>query len=108
MKHKHLVYLDHAATTPLRAEACEAMPPFRGERLGNPSASYASARQAQRAVEDGRRAVADALGCRPSEVVFTSGGTESINAAIKGGALAPQLAHLGNPIVTSAIGAHAG
>ena len=107
MKHKHLVYLDHAATTPLRPEAREAMLPYLGERFGNPSASYASARQAQRAVEDGRRAVADALGCRPSEVVFTSGGTESINAAIKGVAFAQQLAHLGNHIVTSAIEHHA-
>ncbi len=107
MKHKQLVYLDHAATTPLRPEAREAMLPYLGERFGNPSASYASARQAQRAVEDGRRAVADALGCRPSEVVFTSGGTESINAAIKGVAFAQQLAHLGNHIVTSAIEHHA-
>src|SRR4030067_2948158 len=107
MKHKRLVYLDHAATTPLRAEAREAMLPYLGERFGNPSASYARARQAQRAGGDGRRAVADALGCRPSEGVFTSGGTESINAAIKGVAFAQQLAHLGNHIVTSAIEHHA-
>jgi cysteine desulfurase len=107
MKHKRLVYLDHAATTPLRAEAREAMLPYLGERFGNPSASYARARQAQRAVEDGRRTVAEVLGCRPSEVVFTSGGTESVNAAIKGVAFAQQLARLGNHIVTSAIEHHA-
>jgi len=107
MKHRRLVYLDHAATTPLRAEAREAMLPYLGERFGNPSASYARARQAQRAVEDGRRTVAEVLGCRPSEVVFTSGGTESVNAAIKGVAFAQQLARLGNHIVTSAIEHHA-
>jgi cysteine desulfurase len=107
MKQKRLVYLDHAATTPLRVEAREAMLPFLDERFGNPSASYARARQAQRAVEDGRRTVAEVLGCRPRDVVFTSGGTESINAAIKGVAFAQQLAHLGNHIVTSAIEHHA-
>jgi cysteine desulfurase len=107
MKHKHLVYLDHAATTPLRAEAREAMLPFLGERFGNPSASYARARQAQRGVEEARRTVAEVLGSRPSEVVFTSGGTESVNAAIKGVAFAQQLAHLGNHIVTSTIEHHA-
>jgi cysteine desulfurase len=58
-------------------------------------------------VEDGRRTVAEVLGCRPSEVVFTSGGTESVNAAIKGVAFAQQLARLGNHIVTSAIEHHA-
>jgi cysteine desulfurase len=107
MKHKRLVYLDHAATTALRAEAREAVLPYLGERFGNPSASYARARQAQRAVEDARRTVAEVLGCRPSEVVFTSGGTESINGAIKGVAFAQQLAHLGNHIVTSAVEHHA-
>ena len=107
MKHRRLVYLDHAATTPLRAEAREAMLPFLGDRFGNPSASYARARQAQRAVEEARRTVAEVLGCRPSEIVFTSGGTESVNAAIKGAAFAQQLAHVGNHIVTSASEHHA-
>ena len=107
MKDKRSVYLDHAATTPLRAEAREAMLPYLSERFANPSAAYASARQAQRAVEDARRTVAEVLGCRPSEVVFTSGGTESVNAAIKGVAFAQQLAHLGNHIVTTAIEHHA-
>ncbi len=107
MKDKRSVYLDHAATTPLRAEARQAMLPYLGDRFGNPSAAYAAARQAQRAVENARRTVAEVLGCRPSEVVFTSGGTESVNAAIKGVAFAQQLAHLGNHIVTSAIEHHA-
>jgi cysteine desulfurase len=107
MKDKRFVYLDHAATTPLRAEAREAMLPYLGERFANPSAAYTSARQAQRAVEDARRTVAEVLGCRPGEVVFTSGGTESVNAAIKGVAFAQQLAHVGNHIVTSAIEHHA-
>jgi len=107
MKDKRFVYLDHAATTPLRAEAREAMLPYLSDRFGNPSAAYASARQAQRAVDDARRTVAEALGCRPGEVVFTSGGTESVNAAIKGVAFAQQLARVGNHIVTSAIEHHA-
>jgi cysteine sulfinate desulfinase/cysteine desulfurase-like protein len=64
-------------------------------------------RQAQRAVDDARRTVATVLGCRPSEVVFTSGGTESINAAIKGVAFAQQLAHMGDHIVTTTIEHHA-
>jgi cysteine desulfurase len=107
MKQRRLVYLDHAATTPLRAEAREAMLPYLDERFGNPSASYGRARQAQRAVEEGRRMVAEVLGCRPSDVVFNSGGTESINAAIKGVAFAQQLAHLGNHVVTTVIEHHA-
>jgi cysteine desulfurase len=107
MKDKRFVYLDHAATTPLRAEVRETMLPYLSERFANPSAAYASARQAQRAVEDARRTVAEVLGCRPGEVVLTSGGTESVNAAIKGVAFAQQLAHVGNHIVTSAIEHHA-
>ena len=107
MTNKRQVYLDHAATTRLRPEALEAMLPYLGERFGNPSGAHAIARQAQSAVDDARRTVAGVLGCRPSEVVFTSGGTESINAAIKGVAFAQQLAHMGDHIVTTTIEHHA-
>lgn len=107
MTKKRQVYLDHAATTRLRPEALEAMLPYLGERFGNPSGPYAIARQAQRAVDDARRTVAGVLGCRPSEVVFTSGGTESINAAIKGVAFSQQLARIGDHIVTTTIEHHA-
>jgi cysteine desulfurase len=101
------VYLDHAATTPLHPLAREAMLPYFDERFGNPSATYALARDAARAIDDSRRSVAHLLGARTNEVVFTSGGTESINSAIKGVAFAQQLARAGNHIVTSAIEHHA-
>jgi cysteine desulfurase len=107
MRKKRQIYLDHAATTRLRPEALQAMLPCLMERFGNPSGSYAIARQAQRAVDDARRTVAGVLACRPSEVVFTSGGTESINAAIKGVAFAEQLAGMGDHIVTTTIEHHA-
>ena len=78
------VYLDHAATTPMRPEAVEAMLPFLTERFGNPSGSHRFARDARRAIDEARDRVAEIVGCRPGEVVFTSGGTESDNAAITG------------------------
>ena len=102
-----LVYLDYAATTTLHPQVREAMLPYLGERFGNPSATYALARQARRAVDDARRTVARLLGCRTSDVIFTGAGTESINTAIKGVAFAQQLARAGNHIVTSAIEHHA-
>ena len=76
-------YLDHAATTPMRAEAVEAMTAHLLD-VGNPSSLHASGRQARRVVEESRESIAGALGCRPSEVVFTSGGTEADNLALKG------------------------
>ena len=79
-----LIYLDHAATTPMRPEAVEAMLPFLTERFANPSGSHRFARDARRAVDEARDRVADVIGCRPGEVVFTGCGTESDNAAITG------------------------
>jgi cysteine desulfurase len=78
------VYLDHAATTPLRREAAKAMRPFLEGRFGNPSGSHAVARAAKAAIEDARDEVADCLGCGPNEVVFTGGGTEADNLAVFG------------------------
>ena len=78
------VYLDHAATTPMRPAAVEAMLPFLTARFANPSGSHALSRDARRAVDDARDQVAATIGCRPGEVVFTSGGTEGDNAAIAG------------------------
>jgi cysteine desulfurase len=78
-----MTYLDHAATTPMLPEAVEALTAALGE-VGNPSSLHASGRRARRAVEESRERVAAALGARPSEVVFTAGGTESDNLAIKG------------------------
>ena len=104
---KDAIYLDNAATTPLHPQVRDAMLPYLEERFGNPSASYGIARQARRAVDDARRTVAQLLGCRANDITFTSGGTESINAALKGVAFAQQLARVGNHIVTSAIEHHA-
>jgi len=101
------VYLDHAATTPLDPRVLAAMTPYLTSDFGNPSATYALARRAGDAVQRSRKAVASLLGARPTEVVFTSGGTESINTAIKGVAFQQKLAHAGNHIVTSTIEHHA-
>ena len=79
-----LTYLDHAATTPLRPEARAAMLPWLGERFGNPSGAHRVARAARRAVDEARDVVAEAVGCRPGDVVFTSGGTEADNLAVGG------------------------
>jgi cysteine desulfurase len=77
------VYLDHAATTPMVPAAVEAMTAHLLE-VGNPSSMHASGRHARRIVEESRETIAQALGCRPGEVVFTSGGTEADNLAVKG------------------------
>lgn len=102
-----LIYLDNAATTPLHPRALEAMLPFLRQQYGNPSATYGLARAAGDAVQRSRRTVARVLGCRPNEVIFTGGGTESINAAIKGVAFQQKRARAGNHIVTSVIEHHA-
>src|SRR5689334_5644702 len=77
------VYLDHAATTPMLPVAIEAMTRHLGE-TGNPSSLHASGRRARRVVEEARETIALALDCRPGDVVFTSGGTEADNLALKG------------------------
>ena len=78
-----MTYLDHAATTPMLPEALETFTRALGE-VGNPSSLHASGRRARRVVEEARERVAAALGSRPSEVVFTAGGTDSDNLAVKG------------------------
>lgn len=78
------VYLDHAATTPVRAEVMEAMQPFFGARFGNPSSSHRWGREARASLEEARERIARCLGARTEEIVFTSGGTESDNLAILG------------------------
>jgi cysteine desulfurase len=79
-----LAYLDHAATTPMRAEAVEAMVALLADGWGNPSGSHAVARRARRALDEARDVVAASLGCQPAEVVFTAGGTEADNLAVTG------------------------
>lgn len=83
------VYLDHAATTPVRPEVLEAMLPYLGEQaFGNPSSAHRFGRAARAGLEQARREVAAAVGAEPNQVVFTSGGTEADNLGIVGGALA--------------------
>ncbi len=78
------IYLDHAATTPVRPEVREAMAPFLSERFGNPSSVHGPGRAARAALEEARERVAAALGAEPSEVYFTGGGTEADNLAVLG------------------------
>ena len=79
-----LTYLDHAASTPMRPEAVEAMMPYLSELYANPSGSHRFARRARRAVDEARDTVARVVGCHPNEVVFTGCGTESDNMAVTG------------------------
>jgi cysteine desulfurase len=79
-----ITYLDHAASTPMRAEAVEAMMPYLSELYANPSGSHRFARRARQAVDESRDIVANVVGCHPNEVVFTGCGTESDNMAITG------------------------
>ncbi len=83
-----MIYCDHNATTPLRPEVLEAMMPFLKAEFGNPSSVHALGSRARCAVEDARAQVAQLIGANPAEIVFTSGGTESNNLAIVGGARA--------------------
>ena len=78
-----MIYWDNNATTPLAPEVYEAMEPFLKERFFNPSAGYGCARHVREAVEEARAAVAALLGAFPSEIVFTSGGTEASNMAFR-------------------------
>lgn len=77
-------YLDHAATTPMRREAVEAMLPFLTERFANPSGSHRFSREVRAAVDDAREVVAEVVGCTAGDVIFTGGGTEADNTAIIG------------------------
>src|SRR5471030_366051 len=79
------IYLDHAATTPVRPEVLEAMQPFFGPRFGNPSSTHRWGREARTALDAARERVAKCLGANADEVCFTSGGTEGDNLAILGG-----------------------
>jgi cysteine desulfurase len=104
------IYLDHAATTPTDPDVVAAMMPYFTQNFGNPSSIYQVGQDGLAALERSRRALAAILGCRSSEILFTSGATESNNLALKGVAWAARLANLTGPmphIVTSAIEHHA-
>lgn len=85
MPHHPPIYLDHAATTPVRPEVLEAMIPFLGPRFGNPSSTHRWGREARAALDESRERVAQCFGAAPDEICFTSGGTEANNLAILGG-----------------------
>ena len=95
-----MLYLDHAATTPVRREVLEAMTPFLTRAFGNPSSHHTVGEAAADALDDARARVARVLGMRASEVVFTSGGTEADNLAVKGIAIAAALARGARHVVT--------
>jgi cysteine desulfurase len=95
------IYLDHSATTPLRPEALEAMLPYLTEHHGNASSPHASGRRARQGLDEAREKVADILGAKPREIVFTSGGSEADNLAIKGAAWAASAK--GRHLVTSGV-----
>ncbi len=99
------IYLDYSATTPVHPEVLAAMQPYFSETFGNPMSLYADGRHAQEALDASRHTVAQALGAEPGEIVFTSGGSESNNWAIKGVAYA--LRDKGNHIITSTVEHHA-
>ena len=109
MNHKgsddRVIYLDHAATTPVRPEALEAMLPFFTERFGNPATLYAAGSAAKDAMETAREQVATLIGAKPQEIYFTSGGTESDNWAIRG--VVQALRKKGRHVVSSQIEHHA-
>jgi cysteine desulfurase len=100
------IYLDHAATTPLDERVLSAMLPYLTTHWGNPSSIYAEAQTARRGLDAARRTVAEVLGAKPNEVVFTSGGTEADNLALRGVAMA-QRPRGRDGIITTAIEHHA-
>ncbi|WP_028458162.1 cysteine desulfurase family protein [Chloroflexus sp. Y-396-1] len=104
--HNRLIYLDHAATTPLDPRVLEAMLPFLSGMSGNASSIHQVGRAALQALDDAREQVALVLGCQPKEIVFTSGGSESINLALKGVAMALR-AQGKNHLISSTIEHHA-
>jgi cysteine desulfurase len=99
------VYLDYAATTPTHPEVVKAMLPYFTESFGNPSSIYSYGQEAKGAIEEARARVADLIGARNEEIVFTSGGTEADNFAIKGVAFARE--KQANHIITSSVEHHA-
>jgi cysteine desulfurase len=105
------IYLDHAATTPLDPDVLGTMLPYFTERYGNPSSIYQLGQEARAAIDQARAACARVLGCEPSEIIFTSGATESDNLALRGVAWGARLALRNNGalphIVTTAIEHHA-
>ena len=96
-------YLDHAATTPLDDTVLERMLPYLKENFGNPSSVHVWGQRAEWAVEEARERVADGLGCQPEEVIFTSGGSESDNLALRGAAFSARETRAANRLLISPV-----
>lgn len=104
------IYLDHAATTPMDPAVVDAMLPFFTQQFGNPSSIYRIGQDARAALDRARGQVSGVLGCTPSEIIFTSGATESIGLAIRGTAWAARLRNPGGPaphVITTVVEHHA-
>lgn len=106
-KPDHLIYMDHSATTPVRAEVVEAMNPYWSIHYGNASSIHEAGRSANVALTKARRSVAARIGAGKNEIIFTAGGTESDNAALRGIALARRAATGANRLVISSVEHHA-
>jgi len=102
---KNVIYMDHAATTPMDSTVLSTMLPFFSDVFANPSSIYALAQESRKVVDDSRSKIATLLGARRSEIMFTSGGTESDNAALRG--VTAALQPVGKHIITSTIEHHA-
>ena len=102
-----MIYLDYAASTPLDPRVLEAMLPYFSEQFGNPSSIHRYGQRADAAVENARRTIAGLLSCAADEIIFTSGGTESDNLALRGTALAERTRRGANHILVSAVEHHA-
>ena len=102
---ERIIYVDYAGTTPLDPRVLDSMLPYLTQHFGNPSSIHSIGQEAKKALDEAREKIARILGCRSSEVVFTSGGTESDNAALRG--IAEALRQTGNHIITSSIEHHA-
>src|SRR5258708_4452392 len=100
-----MIYLDHAATTPLDPEVLDFMMPFFGELYGNPSSIYSIGRKARSALDDARDVIAGGLGCQARELIFRAGGSESANLAIRG--VAARNRDRGKHIICSQVEHHA-
>ena len=94
-------YFDHAATTPIKQEVLDEMVPYLKEKFGNASSLYTLGRESKRAIEEARKRVAELINCKPNEIYFTAGGSESDNMAIKG--IAYSNKYRGKHIITSKI-----
>jgi len=99
------IYLDYAATTPTAPEVVEAMLPYFTDRFGNPSSIHSFGQEGKAAIEEAREKIANLIGAKQEEIIFTSGGTESNNSALKGVAYTNQ--HKGNHIITTPLEHHA-